>query len=129
MEQSYITKDDYEKFWNLELVGEENIEFERNLILAREKIDSVTLNRIVAIGFDKLTKFQQEKVKLAMYYQIAYYEENGIEDDNVSSYSVLDISINVDKSTQSKAQRLKMSSFALDQLEKTGLCTRNCRWH
>ncbi len=129
MEETYITKDEYKKFWNLELVGEENTDFERNLIFAKEKIDSVTLNRIVAMGFDKLTKFQQEKVKMAMYYQIAYYEENGIEDDNVSSYSVLDISINVDKSTRSKAQRLKMSSFALDQLEKTGLCTRNCRWH
>ncbi len=72
MEETYITKKEYEEFYGLELVGEENVDFKRNLIFAKEKIDSVTLNRIVAIGFDKLTKFQQEKVKMEMYYQIDY---------------------------------------------------------
>ena len=44
---------------------------ERNKYLqeASEKIDSITFNRIVAKGFDNLTKFQQEKVQKAVCYQ------------------------------------------------------------
>lgn len=121
----YITKEDYEKYWDLQA---DNNSFQKNLILAKEKIDCVTHNRIVAIGFENLTDFQKEKIKLAMCHQIAFIEENGTETDNVSGYSVLDISVNVDKTTQTKAQKLHMSSFALDQLQKTGLCTCNFRW-
>lgn len=129
MSQSYITKEDYEKYWDLELDEKKEKEFYHNLILAKEKIDSITKNRIVGIGFENLTNFQKEKIKMAMYYQVAYIEENGVETSNVSAYSVLDVSITVDKNTQTKAQKLNMSSFALDQLEKTGLCTRSFRWH
>lgn len=125
MSESYINADEYEKFWSVPL---DKDEFQKNLILAKEKVDSITHNRIVTMGFDKLTVFQQEKIKLAMLYQIAYIEENGTEPDNVNSYSVLDIAVNVDKTTQTRAQKLHMSSFALDQLQKTGLCTNNFRW-
>lgn len=125
MNESYITKRDYEDFWDVDL---DEDDFKKNLVLAKEKIDSVTHNRIVSIGFDNLTKFQQEKIKLAMLYQIAHIEENGTESSDVSSYSVLDISVNVDKTTETKAKKLNMSSFALDQLQKTGLCTTNFRW-
>lgn len=128
MNQFYITKEDYEKFWDLSLNEDEFKDFKCNLILAKEKIDSVTKNRIVAIGFDNLTNFQKEKIKMAMYYQVSYIEENGTEINDVSAYSVLDISITVDEKTKTKAQKLNMSSFALDQLEKTGLCT-NLIWH
>lgn len=128
MNQSYITKAEYEKFWNMSFTDEEVNDFKKNLILAKEKIDSVTHNRIVAVGFEKLTDFQKEKIKLAMLYQIQYIEENGAEPSDLNNYSVLDISISVDKSTQTKAQKLHMSSFALDQLQKTGLCTNNFRW-
>ncbi len=125
MDKSYITIRDYEDFWDITL---DKDDFKKNLILAKEKVDSVTHNRIVAIGFENLTKFQQEKIKLAMLYQVAYIEENGTESSDVSSYSVLDISVNVDKTTETKAKKLNMSSFALDQLQKTGLCTNNFRW-
>lgn len=126
MNQPYITKAEYEEYWNIEV--HEEVDFKYNLLLAKEKIDSVTHNRIVALGFDKLTNFQKEKVKLAMFYQVQYVEENGAEPSDLNSYSVLDISVSVDKSTQTKAQKLHMSSFALDQLQKTGLCTNNFRW-
>lgn len=127
MNQPYVTVKEYLKYWGISNVDE--MALKRNILEAQEKIDSVTYNRIVAVGFDNLTKFQREKVKLAMYYQIAYVEENGTEDSSISAYSVLDISITVDKNTKTKAQKLNMSSFALDQLEKTGLCVRNFRWH
>lgn len=129
MFQSYITIEDYKKYWDLSLKPEEDKILEKNIILAQEKIDSLTKNRIVARGFENLTNFQKEKIKMAMYYQVAYIEENGLESSDVSAYSILDISITVGKETQTKAQKLNMSSIALEQLEKTGLCTNNCRWH
>jgi len=125
MNQPYITIIEYEDFWDIDI---DKDVFKKNFILAKEKVDSVTHNRIVAIGFENLTHFQKEKIKLAMLYQIAYIEENGTEVNDVSSYSVLDISINVDKTTETKAKKLNMSSFALEQLQKTGLCAANFRW-
>jgi len=126
LEALYITMKEYEDYWDIN-ADEDN--FQKNLILSKEKVDTITHNRIVAIGFENLTKFQKEKIKLAMFHQIAFLEENGTESSDVSGYSVLDISVNVDKTTQTKAQKLHISSFALDQLQKTGLCTNSFRWH
>jgi len=93
------------------------------LKLSQEKIDSITFNRVVKIGFDNLTEFQQEKVKNAICYQAEYIKENGYNDcnGNISSYSVLDISVNVDKSSNTIASRKHMSEEAYDAIHKTGL--------
>lgn len=101
-------------------------EIEKYLRLAQEKIDSITCNRIVAIGFNNLTKFQQEKIKDAICYQAEYIYVNGYNDEDnrdVSSYSVLDISVSVDNSNNNKtiAQRENMSEMAYDYVHKTGL--------
>lgn len=101
-------------------------EIEKYLRLAQEKIDSITFNRIVAIGFNNLTKFQQEKIKHAICYQAEYVYVNGYNNEdnrNVSSYSVLDISVSVDNSNSNKtiAQRENMSEMAYDYVHKTGL--------
>ena len=101
-------------------------EIEEYLRLAQEKIDSITFNRIVAIGFNNLTKFQQEKIKDAICYQAEYIYVNGYNNEDnrdVSSYSVLDISISVDNSNNDKtiAQMKNMSEMAYDYVHKTGL--------
>lgn len=101
-------------------------EIEKYLRLAQEKIDSITLNRIVAIGFNNLTKFQQEKIRDAICYQAEYIYENGYNNEDnrdASSYSVLDISVSVDNSNSNKtiAQRKNMSEMAYDYVHKTGL--------
>lgn len=101
-------------------------EIEKYLMLAQEKIDSITYNRIVAIGFNNLTKFQQEKIKDAICYQAEYIYVNGYNNEDnrdVSSYSVLDISVSVDNSNNNKtiAQRKNMSEMAYDYVHKTGL--------
>ena len=101
-------------------------EIEKYLRLAQEKIDSITFNRIVAIGFNNLTKFQQEKIKDAICYQAEYIYVNGYNNEDnrdVSSYSVLDISVSVDNSNSNKtiAQRKNMSEMAYDYVHKTGL--------
>ena len=94
--------------------------------LAQEKIDSITFNRIVAIGFDNLTEFQKEKIKEAICYQAEYIYENGYNNENnreISSYSVLDISVSKDNSNSNKtiAQKENMSEIAYDYIHKTGL--------
>lgn len=100
---------------------------------AQEKIDSITFNRIVAIGFDNLTKFQQEKIRKAICYQAEYIFENGYNNEikqEVSSYSVLDINVSVkDKDTSEKtpAEKECMSEVAYDLVHKTGLDSRNFR--
>lgn len=101
-------------------------EIEKYLRLAQEKIDSITFNRIVAIGFNNLTKFQQEKIKDAICYQAEYIYVNGYNNEDnrdVSSYSVLDISVSVDNSNSNKtiAQGKNMSEMAYDYVHKTGL--------
>lgn len=101
-------------------------EIEKYLKLAQEKIDSITFNKIVAIGFNNLTKFQQEKIKDAICYQAEYVYVNGYNNEDnrdVSSYSVLDISVSVDNSNSNKtiAQGKNMSEMAYDYVHKTGL--------
>lgn len=101
-------------------------EIEKYLRLAQEKIDSITFNRIVAIGFNNLTKFQQEKIKDAICYQAEYIYVNGYNNEDnrdVSSYNVLDISVSVDNSNSNKtiAQGKNMSEMAYDYVHKTGL--------
>lgn len=101
-------------------------EVEKYLKLAQEKIDSITYNRIVAIGFSNLTVFQQEKIRNAICYQAEYIYSNGYNsEDNrdISSYSVLDISVSVDNSNSNKtiAQKENMSETAYDYVHKTGL--------
>lgn len=107
-------------------------EIDKYLQKASEKIDSITHNRIVAIGFDNLTDFQKEKIQKAVCYQAEYIYNNGYNDEekqDISSYSVLDISVNVgtDK-VKTGAEKQCMSEIAYDLINKTGLTTRGYRY-
>lgn len=120
----YVNQEYYLDVFKGKKIAVEDVE--KYLILAQEKIDSITYNRIVAIGFDNLTKFQQEKIKDAICYQAEYINENGYNDEDnrdISSYSVLDISVSNDNSNSNKtiAQKKKMSEIAYDYVHKTGL--------
>ena len=120
----YVDKEYYSSIFKGEIIPEEDIE--KYLELAQEKIDSITYNRIVAIGFDNLTEFQKEKISKAICYQADYICENGYNNEDnrdISSYSVLDISVSVDNSNanKTKAQQLNMSEIAYDLVQKTGL--------
>ena len=117
-----------EKYYSDEFNGVKlpDDETEKYLKLAQEKIDSITFNRIVAIGFDNLTEFQKEKTKEAICYQAEYIFENGYNNENnrdISSYSVLDISVSKDNSNSNKtiAQKENMSEIAYDYIHDTGL--------
>ena len=120
----YVDKEYYSNTFKGKTIPDEDIE--KYLELAQEKIDSITYNRIVAIGFDNLTEFQKEKISKAICYQAEYIFKNGYNDEDnrdISSYSVLDISVSVDNSNsnKTKAQKLNMSEIAYDLVHKTGL--------
>lgn len=120
----YVNEKYYSNEFNGNILPEDEIE--KYLKLAQEKIDSITFNRIVAIGFNNLTKFQQEKIRDAVCYQAEYIYTNGYNNENnrdVSSYTVLDISVSADNSNSNKtiAQKENMSETAYDYVHKTGL--------
>lgn len=120
----YVDEKYYSDNFNGKKIPEDEIE--KYLKLAQEKIDSITYNRIVAIGFNNLTNFQREKIRDAICYQAEYIYVNGYNNEDnrdVSSYSVLDISVSVDNSNSNKtiAQRKNMSEMAYDYVHKTGL--------
>ena len=115
----YATPDYYTQEYGGEIPADS---IARYIRLAGEKIDTVTFNRIVAIGFDKLTPFQQEKIQFAACLIADHLYENGAEPLAVQSYSVLDISVSV--STETEAARMGIPQMALELLQKTGLCCR-----
>ena len=120
----YVNEEYYSNKFNGNKIPDEEIE--KYLKLAQEKIDSITYNRIIAVGFNNLTEFQKEKIKEAICYQAEYIYTNGYNsEDNrdITSYSVLDISVSVDNSNSNKtiAQKNNMSEMAYDYIHKTGL--------
>lgn len=120
----YVNEEYYSNEFNGNKLPDEEIE--KYLKLAQEKIDSITYNRIIAVGFDNLTEFQKEKIKEAICYQAEYIYTNGYNNEDnrdITSYSVLDISVNVDNSSGNKsiAQKNNMSEMAYDYIHKTGL--------
>lgn len=90
---------------------------------ASEKIDELTFNRIVKIGFNNLTVFQKEKVQRAVCFHAEYIYENGPEMGQISSYSVLDISVNVDNKNSTEA-KYGTNNDVYNLLKQTGLMCR-----
>ena len=116
----YVNKEYYTDTFNGTTIPESDIE--KYLRLAQDKIDDITYNRIVSIGFDKLTDFQQECVRKAICYQAEYYFANGINSlSGVVSYEVLDISVDVDKTQETTAQKKDMDEIAYMNIKKSGL--------
>ena len=129
----YVSKEYYQKNFEGNKIPDKEIE--KILKLAQNKIDRITFNRIVGIGFDNLTDFQKEKVRDAICYQANYIFENGYNNENnsdISSYSVLDISVSVqtkDDNSKTKAELEYMSELAYDAIVQTGLMQRTWRFN
>lgn len=125
----YVDEDYYIDTFEGTLIPEDDVK--KYLELAQEKIDSITFNRIVRIGFEKLTAFQQDKIKKAVCYEAEHIFNDGYNDENsnVSSYNVLDISVNLkDNTKKTQADELNMSEIAYDLIKKTGLSNRSFRF-
>ena len=93
------------------------------LLKSSEKIDELTFNRIVKIGFNNLTDFQKEKVQRAVCSHADYIYENGTEMGQISSYSVLDISVSLDNKNTTEA-KYGVNSDTYNLLKQTGLTCR-----
>lgn len=124
----YVDENYYFSDFDSELIPEP----EKYLSLAQEKIDSITFNRIVHIGFDNLTEFQKDKVRKAICYEAEHIFTNGYNNENsndISSYNVLDISVNVrEKTVKTQAEQENMCEIAYDLIKKTGLTNRSFRF-
>ena len=128
----YVSKEYYQETFKGKIPEKE---IEKNLKLAQNKINRITFNRIVGKGFDNLTEFQQEKVRESICYQADYIFDNGYNDEDnsdISSYSVLDISVNVqtkDNNSKTQAELECMSELAYDAIVQTGLTQRTWRYN
>ncbi len=71
---AYATPADYELYGE-GLIPEEKLE--KALARASDEIDSLTFNRIVVIGFNNLTPFQQENIKKAVCQQADFLYQYG----------------------------------------------------
>lgn len=92
---------------------------ENILELASSKIDELTFNRIIAIGFNNLTSFQQTKVKNATLAQAEFYDNYGTDVASISSFSILDTSISFGAGNSPG-----VSPMAISELKQTGLMRR-----
>ncbi len=128
----YVSKEYYQETFKGKIPEKE---IEKNLKLAQNKINRITFNRIVGIGFENLTEFQQEKVRESICYQADYIFDNGYNNEDnsdISSYSVLDISVNVqtkDNNSKTQAELECMSELAYDAIVQTGLTQRTWRYN
>ncbi|PKM69176.1 MAG: hypothetical protein CVU95_00920 [Firmicutes bacterium HGW-Firmicutes-2] len=66
---------------------------EELLELASSKVDELTFNRIVEIGFDNLSDFQKDKVIKATLAQAQHYEDYGTDVASLSGFNVSGLSM------------------------------------
>jgi phage gp36-like protein len=100
---------------------------EKYITIASKHIDSLTLNRIVGIGFDNLTSFQKETIKFVVCRQADFEVENEMLINNIlSSYSINGVSVGLDPNgwNVTVMNGVVMQKDVYSMLEQTGLCCR-----
>lgn len=117
---SYATTDDYAKY------GDDQIpvdKLKKALMKASDQIDSLTYNRIIAIGFDNLTQFQQTNVKKAVCEQADFVHKYGdYLDMPIQGYGAGSISMSF-KSVEGGGG-IKTNDAVINLLMPTGLADR-----
>lgn len=120
---SYADRDYYER-----VSGEiETDDLENRLLNASRHIDTLTFNRIVAIGFDNLTEFQKDVIRLVVCNQVDFEAENeSLINSVLSSYSINGVSMGINAGgwnvTVQDGVIMRADNYAM--LEQTGLCCR-----
>lgn len=100
---------------------------EKRLYAASRHIDALTFNRIVGIGFQNLTEFQQEMVRQVVCNQAEFEAENETLINSVlTSYSINGVSMGIDAGgwniTIQNGVVMRSDTYAM--LQQTGLCCR-----
>lgn len=123
----YVSEDEYKNTYHGNVIPDE--ELTKALRQACRHIDSLTYNRIVAAGFEKLTEFQRETIKEVVCLQADFEYENADEINTIlSGYSINAVSAQFGSSWnvyQDKGVAMKKDVYAL--LAQTGLCCRLAR--
>lgn len=106
----------------------EDSDIEKALNKASRHIDTLTYNRIVEVGFDNLTLFQQQIIKDCECLMADWESENADYIDSLlSSYSLNGASMSF---TGNSASAFVVNGIAISRdiyshLQKSGLCTRS----
>ena len=100
-------------------------ELEQKLMLASLDIDSLTYNRINSVGFDNLTEFQKERIKLSICLHAEFMAEYGeMLDSPISGYSAGTTSVQFKQDNIISQNGVKTSNSAFNLLKQTGLTVR-----
>lgn len=119
---AYATADDYARYGDGLIPADQ---LDKALERASDQVDILTYNRIVGIGFDRLTEFQQERVKKAVCQHADFRGRYGdFLDVPFSSYGAGSTSMSFGKGQDSGAGGIQTSSAVLDLLKATGLADR-----
>ena len=108
----------------------DDADIDKALQQASRHIDTLTFNRIVAIGFDNLTEYQQEIIKECECLMADWETENAdYINSMLSSYSLNGASMSF---TGNSASAVVVNGVAVSRdiyshLQKCGLCTRSLR--
>lgn len=109
---------------------EADADIERALIKASRHIDTLTFNRIVGVGFENLTEFQQGIIKESACLMADWESENAdYIDSMLSSYSLngASMSFSGNSASATVVQGVAVSRDIYSHLQKCGLCTRSLR--
>lgn len=122
---------DLEYYKNVYKGNLEDADVEKALQQASRHIDTLTFNRIVALGFEDLTEYQQGIIKECACLMADWESENAdYINSMLSSYSLngASMSFNGNSATAVVINGVAISRDILSHLRKCGLCHRNIRW-
>lgn len=97
----------------------------RMLEQASDDIDGLCFGRIRKIGFEKLTAFQQDKVKKAVCYHAAFLRDYGEElQSPLASYGINGVSMSFSSERTVTQGGVTTSNAVMTQLRQSGLASR-----
>ena len=120
----YVTYSDYEDLGFEEFASEE--EMNSALLQASRHIDTLTFNRIVAVGFENLTEFQQGIIKEVCCRQAQFEYENADALESVlQGYTINGVTARFGDGVGVMTDNgITMPTSLYSILEQTGLCCR-----
>lgn len=117
--QTYITSDDY-----LQLYAEVPDDFDRLAYKASRIVDTLTHNRIIGIGFENLTDYQQQTIIECCCEVVKFYYDNAdVLDGALGAYSINGVSMQFSfNSSVAVIDGCTVSKSTYNRLITTGLC-------
>lgn len=120
---AYVTAEEYAALGFVSIPAEE---LPKLLRAASRQIDTLTFNRIIAKGFDKLTEFQQEIIKEVVCKQANFNYDNASALDSIlDSYAINGVSMRFGTGFNVELlEGVPIQKTTYSLLEQTGLCWR-----